>query len=306
MTTFNGTDRVSPPQLKTIATSGVAVTALRDTAPTDTVPATSGVRIVRTGPRGLSNPTSDFADLLNTVRDAGLLRRHRRFYIMNFLVVSAAMAAAWIGFVSLRGTWYELLIAAAIGILLTQYAFMGHESAHRQVWASPAANDLTARILCDLFVGMSYSWWMNKHSRHHASAQHRRPRSRHRARLPGLPGEAGARTARNLQVAGAQAGLDLLPGAHARGPEPAHAGVPNGVLAGTRRQAGARDRVASGSQHRVHRGRLRVSAARDWPSPSSACRWRSSGSTWAPRSPRTTRGCRRSRPMRASTSCVAR
>jgi fatty acid desaturase len=127
------------------------------------------VRIVRTGPRGLGNPTSDFADLLKTVREAGLLRRHRRFYIMNFLVVSVVMAAAWIGFAVLRGSWYELLIAAAMGILFTQYAFMGHESAHRQVWASNRANDLTARILCDFVVGMSYSWWMNKHSRHHAS-----------------------------------------------------------------------------------------------------------------------------------------
>ena len=126
------------------------------------------VRIIRTGPRGLGNPTSDFAALLATVRDAGLLRRHRRFYVINFLIVSVAMTGAWIGFALLRGSWYELLIAALIGILFTQYAFMGHESAHRQVWASNRANDLTARILCDLIVGMSYSWWMNKHSRHHA------------------------------------------------------------------------------------------------------------------------------------------
>jgi fatty acid desaturase len=126
------------------------------------------VRIIRTGPRGLGNPTSDFAALLATVRDAGLLRRHRRFYVINFLVVSIVMAGAWVGFALLRGSWYELAIAALMGILLTQYAFMGHESAHRQVWGSNWANDFTARILCDLIVGMSYSWWMNKHSRHHA------------------------------------------------------------------------------------------------------------------------------------------
>jgi fatty acid desaturase len=126
------------------------------------------VRIIRTGPRGLGNPTSDFAALLVTVRDAGLLRRHRRFYVLNFLAVSIVMAGAWVGFAVLRGSWWELAVAALIGILLTQYAFMGHESAHRQVWASNWANDFTARILCDLVVGMSYSWWMNKHSRHHA------------------------------------------------------------------------------------------------------------------------------------------
>jgi fatty acid desaturase len=78
------------------------------------------------------------------------------------------MAAAWVGFAYLRGSWIELAVAGAMGILLTQYAFMGHESAHRQVWQSARANDFTARLLCDLIVGMSYSWWMNKHSRHHA------------------------------------------------------------------------------------------------------------------------------------------
>ena len=143
----------------------VAKTNSVKTEPGTTAPA---VRIIRTGPRGLGNPTSDFAALLATVRDAGLLRRHRRFYVTNFLVISVVMAGAWVGFALLRGSWFELPIAALMGVLLTQYAFMGHESAHRQVWGSNWANDFTARILCDLIVGMSYSWWMNKHSRHHA------------------------------------------------------------------------------------------------------------------------------------------
>ncbi|HEX4057000.1 MAG TPA: acyl-CoA desaturase [Galbitalea sp.] len=126
------------------------------------------VRVIRTGPRGLGHPTSDFAGLLSTVREAGLLRRRRSFYILMFLGVSIAMAAAWVGFAYLRGSWWELLIAAAIGVLLTQYAFLGHEASHRQVWESARVNDHTARWLCDLVVGISYSWWMNKHSRHHA------------------------------------------------------------------------------------------------------------------------------------------
>jgi fatty acid desaturase len=126
------------------------------------------VRIIRTGPRGLGNPTSDFATLLNTVRDAGLLRRRRAFYVLMFLGVSVLMAAAWIAFAYLRGSWYELLIAAFMGVLFTQYAFMGHEASHRQIFDSPKVNDTVARWLCDLVVGISYSWWMNKHSRHHA------------------------------------------------------------------------------------------------------------------------------------------
>jgi fatty acid desaturase len=126
------------------------------------------VRIVRTGPRGLGHPTSDFAGLLAAVRSAGLLRRRRSFYVLMFLGISVAMIGDWIAFAWLRGTWYELLVAGVLGILLTQYAFLGHEASHRQVWDSARVNDHTARWLCDLVIGISYSWWMNKHSRHHA------------------------------------------------------------------------------------------------------------------------------------------
>ena len=137
------------------------------TATTTVVPPI--VRIVRTGPRGLSNPTSEFAALLSTVRDAGLLRRRRLFYILTFSAISIAMGGAWVGFAFLHNTWYELLIAAALGVLFTQFAFLAHEASHRQVWESGKTNDHTGRFIADLLVGISYSWWMNKHSRHHAA-----------------------------------------------------------------------------------------------------------------------------------------
>ena len=104
-----------------------------------------------------------------TIREAGLLRRRRGFYIVTFAVITLVMAAAWVGVVMLAGTWYTLILAAAMGILFTQYAFLAHEASHRQVFESGKANDLAGRVLADLFVGISYSWWMNKHSKHHAN-----------------------------------------------------------------------------------------------------------------------------------------
>ena len=126
-------------------------------------------RIIRTGPRGLKNPVSEFSALLHTVRDAGLLRRRKRFYAITFGVITLAMVAAWFGFALLSGTWYLLLIAAVMGILFTQYAFITHELSHRQVFESGKTNDFLGRIMADLVVGISYSWWMSKHSRHHAN-----------------------------------------------------------------------------------------------------------------------------------------
>ena len=136
------------------------------------IPAPSGAsvpRIVRTGPRGVGNPVSEFSALLNTVRDAGLLRRSRWFYFTTFAAITVALAAAWVGFAFLHDSWFSLLIAAALGLIFTQYAFLGHEAAHRQVFDSGKANELAGRVLADFFVGMSYSWWMAKHTRHHGN-----------------------------------------------------------------------------------------------------------------------------------------
>jgi fatty acid desaturase len=132
-------------------------------------PAAPAPRIIKTGQRGLTNPTSEFSALLSTIREAGLLHRTRTFYIINFAVITLAMGAAWVGFAFLGDSWFQLIIAGILGILFTQYAFVAHEAAHRQVFTSGKANDTAGRIIADLFVGISYSWWMTKHTRHHAN-----------------------------------------------------------------------------------------------------------------------------------------
>ena len=69
---------------------------------------------------------NEFAALMRTIRESGLLRRRRGFYIAVFCAITVAMITAWFGFAALQGTWFILLIAGALGILSTQYAFITH------------------------------------------------------------------------------------------------------------------------------------------------------------------------------------
>ncbi len=127
-------------------------------------------RIRPTTPRGeKTNPTTEYSALLRSVRDAGLLKRRTGFYIGMFSTVVAAFLGATAGFVLLGDSWFQLLIAAALGIIFTQFAFLAHEASHRQVFESGPANDRAGRAIANLVVGISYSWWMTKHSRHHAN-----------------------------------------------------------------------------------------------------------------------------------------
>jgi fatty acid desaturase len=133
-------------------------------------PAAPVVTFTKTRPGGNgASPTTEYSSLLRTVRDAGLLKRRTGFYVKIFAIMVAALGAAGVGFVLLGDSWFQLIIAAVLGVVLTQFAFLAHEASHRQVFTSGKLNDIVGRTLANLFVGISYSWWMTKHSRHHAN-----------------------------------------------------------------------------------------------------------------------------------------
>ncbi|WP_372449720.1 fatty acid desaturase family protein [Microbacterium flavum] len=110
-----------------------------------------------------------YTDLSQVVRETGLLHRTPWFYILVGTAIALGLGGCVTGFILLGDSWFQLLIAGALGILLTQVAFLSHEAAHRQILTSGPANDRLARVLASGVVGMSYAWWTTKHTRHHAN-----------------------------------------------------------------------------------------------------------------------------------------
>jgi len=98
----------------------------------------------------------------------GLLRRTPWFYRGVAALILLGFGGAITGFIMFGESWFQLLIAAALGILFTQVAFLAHEAAHRTIMRTGPENDRLARVLGGI-AGMSYSWWDSKHSRHHAN-----------------------------------------------------------------------------------------------------------------------------------------
>ncbi|MDX3000326.1 acyl-CoA desaturase [Kribbella solani] len=109
-----------------------------------------------------------YTDLLRTVRELGLLKRRRGYYWTRIGLVLGAFAAVWVGVGLIGNSWLQLLMAGALALVLTQVAFLSHDSAHRQIFNSAAWNDWTARLLAGGVVGISASWWRSKHNRHHS------------------------------------------------------------------------------------------------------------------------------------------
>ncbi len=124
----------------------------------------------RAAARLAGNPlTHSFTTLAAAARDKGLQGRRRGFYVIVFAALILALAGTSAGVILLGHSWLQLLMAGALGLIFTQFAFLGHEASHRQILTSGPANDRAGRLLATLFVGISYSWWMNKHTRHHAN-----------------------------------------------------------------------------------------------------------------------------------------
>lgn len=111
---------------------------------------------------------SAYRDVSQVVRETGLMRRTPVFYALVGVALLLAFGGCVTGFILLGDSWFQLLIAAALGVIFTQVAFLAHEAAHRQILASGPANFRLARVLGGI-VGMSYDWWDSKHTRHHGN-----------------------------------------------------------------------------------------------------------------------------------------
>ncbi|GIH20335.1 fatty acid desaturase family protein [Rugosimonospora africana] len=115
---------------------------------------------------------SDFAALSRRIVAAGLLKRRPRYYVMRFLLTDAAFAGGWALFAWVGDSWAQLLVAALLAVAFTQVAFLGHDAGHRQVSGSRRFSEVLGLLHGNLGVGLSYGWWMDKHTRHHANPNH--------------------------------------------------------------------------------------------------------------------------------------
>lgn len=127
------------------------------------------VRQTYSGNAEIPPMTHAYKQVSQVIRETGLLQRAGWFYIFVAAGIAVALGGVITGFILLGDSWFQLLMAAALGIILTQVAFLAHEAAHRQILSTGPANFRLARILAAGVVGISYSWWDSKHTKHHGN-----------------------------------------------------------------------------------------------------------------------------------------
>ncbi len=115
---------------------------------------------------------SDFAELSRRINAAGLLQRRPAYYAVRLALVSAALVAGWSAFFVIGASWWTLAVAAFLAVVFAQTALLAHDLAHRQVFRTNRPSARAGLIAGNLAIGMSYGYWMTKHTKHHANPNH--------------------------------------------------------------------------------------------------------------------------------------
>jgi fatty acid desaturase len=113
-------------------------------------------------------PTEDFSLLAQQIREAGLLERRPAYYSVKIGLTLAAYGAGFAGLALIGDSWIALAMAAFLGLMFTQLGFVGHDAGHHEVFRTRRANRLLGLVVGNVLIGMSYGWWVPKHSAHHA------------------------------------------------------------------------------------------------------------------------------------------
>ncbi|MFD0823201.1 fatty acid desaturase family protein, partial [Micromonospora zhanjiangensis] len=115
---------------------------------------------------------SDYAQLSRRVSAAGLMARRPGWYAAKAALTVGLFVAGWVVFALVGDSWWQLAVAVLLAVGSTQVAFLGHDAGHRQMFRGRRASEVAGLLAGNLAVGLSFGWWMDKHTRHHANPNH--------------------------------------------------------------------------------------------------------------------------------------
>ncbi|HEV8385789.1 MAG TPA: acyl-CoA desaturase [Candidatus Acidoferrales bacterium] len=120
----------------------------------------------------VARDTNDYATLRRIVAQARLFDKRGLAYLPRISSNLALMGLSVTLLLLLGNSWWQLLNAALLAFTYAQLGFMVHEAGHHQVFVKRWKNEIVGLLHANLLLGLSYSWWVDKHNRHHRFPNH--------------------------------------------------------------------------------------------------------------------------------------
>ncbi len=133
----------------------------------NSVPNNAGATLKPVSSEARSRFSQEYAELKRLVKQRGLMERQPAYYARLMLVTLILLGLSLLWLVAIDNLWLQLLNAVFLGFVFTQIGFIGHDIGHRQTMRESWHN-LVAGLICgNLLIGISRSWWVEKHNQHH-------------------------------------------------------------------------------------------------------------------------------------------
>jgi fatty acid desaturase len=111
----------------------------------------------------------DFPELKRLVVEQGLLVARASAYVWRAVWITAGFGLCVALLALAESVSVQILNGVFLAFLFTQAGFFMHDAGHHQIFRSTARNELTGLVCANLLLGLSFSWWSDKHNRHHSN-----------------------------------------------------------------------------------------------------------------------------------------
>ena len=127
-------------------------------------------------PRASARPrpteTNDYAILKRQIKAAGLLDSRPAYYWLKASIAVTCIAVGVAVAILAPNPWVLLLDAVFLGFAFTQVGLLSHDVGHRQAFRGRPWNRMARSVFGNLLLGLSHTWWNDKHNAHHANPNH--------------------------------------------------------------------------------------------------------------------------------------
>ena len=110
----------------------------------------------------------EYIELKQIMKRQGLLERQPTYYTYRIAILSGLLIVSLIFLLVINSFGLQLLNAVFMAFVFAQIGLLSHEAGHRQMFNHSWQHDLVGIVGGNVLIGMSYSWWMDKHNRHHS------------------------------------------------------------------------------------------------------------------------------------------
>lgn len=111
---------------------------------------------------------AQWKELQRLVEEAGLLEKQYLYYTCKIFFVLCLLGGGLLFLVVVDNFWVQMLTAPFLAVVFKQIGLIAHASGHRQVFVS-SENNKWLSINLGFFIGLSLTWWTEKHNKHHGN-----------------------------------------------------------------------------------------------------------------------------------------